>query len=237
MISVSSETLKVLKNFSKINSGIVFDGHMLRVLSPTETVVGITRIAEDLPSGKGIYDMSRFLSVISMFESPTFEFLDHIVRIQEAGNPKKKTEYVLSNPSQIVTLEDDEVPLNPLFSIHLSGSDFENLIQMSSILKLPHLVIIGNSNGTFIQVQDIKNPTGDIHSIKVSDENKYTNDFSLVLKVEYIRDFFPSDYTIKVEFEVGDDGDINDGSCEFQESNYNIRYWVCSEVTGSKVTL
>ena len=71
----SNETLSVLKNFSSINPSMVFKvGNTIRTISPQKTVMACATIAETVEHQAGVYDLSRFISTLSLFENPEVVF-------------------------------------------------------------------------------------------------------------------------------------------------------------------
>ena len=74
-VTLSSKTLNVLKNFSTINSSIVFrKGSTVRTISNAENILAKFTGEEIFPVDFAIYDLSQFLSGISLFNDPQLEF-------------------------------------------------------------------------------------------------------------------------------------------------------------------
>ena len=74
-VILSKKTLDVLKNFSTINSSIVFrQGSTVRTISNAENILAKFTGEEVFPSDFAIYDLSQFLSGISLFNDPQLEF-------------------------------------------------------------------------------------------------------------------------------------------------------------------
>ena len=73
-VILSKKTLDVLKNFSTINSSIVFrKGSTVRTISNAENILAKFTGEEVFPSDFAIYDLSQFLSGISclLYTSPS----------------------------------------------------------------------------------------------------------------------------------------------------------------------
>ena len=74
-MNFSNDTVTVLKNFAQINPSIVFKpGKKLTTISPQKSIMASATISDEFPSEGAIYDLSRFLGVVSMFESPAYTF-------------------------------------------------------------------------------------------------------------------------------------------------------------------
>ena len=81
-MQISSETLNILKNYSSICSNLyVKPGNKIRSLAPTMNVMAEATVPEDFPVEFGIYDLSQFLSTVSLFKDPNFDFQEKMVVI------------------------------------------------------------------------------------------------------------------------------------------------------------
>ena len=68
-VSLSKNTLDVLKNFSSINSSIVFrEGSTVRTISNAENILAKFTGEEFFPTDFAIYDLSQFLGGLSLFK-------------------------------------------------------------------------------------------------------------------------------------------------------------------------
>ena len=62
-MKLSDNTVKVLKNFSSINQGIIVKpGKLLRTISPNKAVLAEATVVEKFPHEFGIYDLNKSLS-------------------------------------------------------------------------------------------------------------------------------------------------------------------------------
>ena len=79
---LSKETIAILKNYSTNNQNIVFHpGNKISTISTEGNLVAYAEIKEEFPVKFGIYDLSEFLGLISLFENPDLEFSDKYVII------------------------------------------------------------------------------------------------------------------------------------------------------------
>lgn len=66
-IRFSKESLEILKNFASINNCQGFEpGQQLRVMSASESIGAIATLTETIPIEFSIYEMNRFLGVLSL---------------------------------------------------------------------------------------------------------------------------------------------------------------------------
>ena len=73
-VTLSRTTLDVLKNYATINSSIVFrKGNTLRTISNAENILSQFTSEEIFPTDFAIYDLSQFLSGITLFDNPKLD--------------------------------------------------------------------------------------------------------------------------------------------------------------------
>jgi hypothetical protein len=73
-MKLSDGTIAVLKSFSQINSSIkITPGNTLATISPLKTLLAKATIEDTFESGFSIYDLSRFLGILSLFDAPEIE--------------------------------------------------------------------------------------------------------------------------------------------------------------------
>lgn len=85
---LSNDTHAILKNFATINSSIMIrEGNTLKTISVGENSIAEFNCEETFPQSFGIYDLSEFLTGMSLFDSPVLEFAEQHVNI--IGNGRK----------------------------------------------------------------------------------------------------------------------------------------------------
>ena len=58
-VSISNDTLSVLRNFSSINPNVVLKpGQEVKTISEAKNILAVADIAEDFPTEMGIYDLN-----------------------------------------------------------------------------------------------------------------------------------------------------------------------------------
>ena len=93
----SKNTFEILKNFSNINSNILIKpGNKLCTITPAKNVMAEAEVEEEFETEFGIWDLSKFLGTISLFDDPDFEFSEKYVMIRSATGSCVK--YYYSEP-------------------------------------------------------------------------------------------------------------------------------------------
>lgn len=215
----SARTIQILKNFTQINPSIVFTpGNVLKTMSPMSTVMAKATIAETIPQQFGIYDLSRFLGVLSLFDEPDLEFKDNFIVIKSG---KQTLNYLYADPSFIKAPPDKDIEL-PVDSVEktLTAAAFQSLMKAVGVLQLPDIAFTGRDGNLFMEVLDLnpKNKTGntgsDTFAINIGETTKR---FRMVVKPENMK-LLSGDYTLKISSKT-----------LLYLSGSDVQYWIACE--------
>tara|TARA_B100000508_G_scaffold61138_1_gene48125 strand:+ start:156 stop:524 length:369 start_codon:yes stop_codon:yes gene_type:complete len=101
-MKLSQGTLIILNNFAKINPSITFkEGQEVSTLSIQRNILSRAVVEEKFPKDFAIYDLGEFLSGLSLFDNPDFDFTnDNYVVIKDT---KCQSRYFFADPSTITT--------------------------------------------------------------------------------------------------------------------------------------
>ncbi len=113
----SNETIGVLKNFATINPSIVFKpGSVVRTISPQKTVMAAATISETVDQQAGVYDLSRLLATLSLFENPEVDFGGDRFTIKggrsEVNYTYTSESLIVSPPDKDIVVPDPEATVN-----------------------------------------------------------------------------------------------------------------------------
>ena len=121
-VTLSKTTLDVLKNFSTINSSIVFrQGSTVRTISNAENILAKFTGEEIFPTDFAIYDLSQFLSGISLFDNQSIEFTSGAGGLFKSGIPIGKIQKDPINSKTTVTFFSDFSQLRYVKMISFTG--------------------------------------------------------------------------------------------------------------------
>ena len=213
-VPINNKTLAVLKNFSTINPSIYIQGgNVLRTISPTRTIMARAYIDDDFSTNFAIYDLSKFLSVISFFENPSITFESEMSAKISGDSDYRSINYHFAEPSNIVYTEKDPVFDNYDVSFEITKKSLIDVSKAMGILGLPGFAFIGDGSTISIEALDQKKK-GSTYSEMLTNSNKK---FSIYLSAESIK-MLPSDYSVRISTK----GLVNFKSAE-------IEYWVAAE--------
>ena len=219
-VILSKKTLDVLKNFSTINSSIVFrKGSTVRTISNAENILAKFTGDEVFPVDFAIYDLSQFLSGISLFSDPQLEF-DNESFVNIRGG-RQSARYYFSDPEITLKSAPEKNVKFPGADIqfNLTGEDLIALQKASAVYSLPDLTFQSVEGETTIKLilRDKENDTSNTYEQSISGNS--TGTYSLDLKIENIR-LLPGDYTVKVSKHL---------ISEWTNTNVDLTYYIALE--------
>lgn len=191
---LSKETLSILKNFSSINSNILIQpGNVLKTKSTGNNIYVKATIAETFDVTVPIWDLNKFLGVVSMFVNPDLEFAeDHVV----ISNGRSSVKYYYSEPSLLSFPERDIKMPKSIIKFYFDDKDLNEVLKAASILQVSDLTFVAESGQFYVNVGDASQSSANNFKI-ILDENYSGPDFSGTINVSEIK-FIPGSYNVEL---------------------------------------
>ena len=225
-MQLSSDTIKVLKNFGNINQGIYFkQGKVLKTMSSGKNILAEVTIKEDIPTSFGIYDLNKFLSVVSLHsDNPTFQFSEKEVEI--LGNKgRSKIKYRFCEPTMINTPPEKQLTLPSVdCSFELSAEDFDWVLKSAGVLGSPQIAIESDGSKVSILTFDSSDSSAHTDSLEVADGNG--DKYRFIFKTENLAKLFGGSYDVQIS---------SKGISNFKHKGVDLQYWISTEA-GSTFT-
>jgi len=215
-MKLSDNTLSLLKNFSTINTSILFKaGTKLRTMSVMKNILAEATITEELPKDFGIYDLGQFLNGMGLHHSPELDFAnDSYVVIKEG---KMRSKYFFADANVIITPPDKPIELpSEDVTFELSTDQLDKLLKAAAIYQLPDLSVVGENGAVKLLVRDKKNDTSNSFAIAVGETD---STFNFNFKVENIK-ILPGTYEVVVSQKL---------LSRFTAKNYDLTYYIALE--------
>ena len=211
----SDNTIDVLKNFSQINPSILFrEGSKLRTISPQKTVMAAASIEETVEKTAGVYDVSRFLATLSLFDAPDVEFGENQFNIKDA---KSALKYTYTAENMIVSPPDKDITVPDIIAnISITWKDLKRVRDAAGVLGLPEVSFSSTGSGVLLAAVDSKNSTADNFSITFSEEKEF-EPFDMIIKTEYLK-LLENDYEVALS---------SKGMAHFKADQ--VEYWIAIE--------
>lgn len=193
-MKLSDNTLIILKNFASINQGIKINaGNVISTISPLKTLLAKTKVEDTFENTFCIYDLNRFLSVLSLFKNPDLSFTDSSVFIKDG---KQKVVYRFCDEKVIVAAPATEVKFpSPEVSFDLTQEALQSAVKATGILGLPEIAIVGENSKLYLRAVNTKDNGSDEFNEEIGD-SLYS--FTAVFKPEYISKLLPSTYKVEI---------------------------------------
>ena len=220
-MKLSENTLDILKNFSVINPNMLFKpGQTLSTIAEAKNIMASAKIEESIPSEFGIYDLTEFLSTLSLTQEPELEFLEDSLTIREKNASIRyfySGKELLTVPTKNVTMPKAEL------QISLTEDDLNKVKRAASVLGHPNLEIAGKNGIISLQVVDPKNPTANKYSLVIDENNACKETFSFIVVIGNLK-IIPGDYVVSISSKL---------ISHFKNTSVPIEYWIALEKTST----
>lgn len=217
MNKLEGRTLSVLKNFASINPSLLFKpGNIIRTMSPGKTVLAQATIPETVEKQFAIYDLSRFLSVLSLFQEPSITYADTSLSITDGY---QKVNYTFADPTMIA-LPSEKTPNvpEPEIVLTLTNDALSKVQKAMGVLNTPELAVSGRNGVIYLETFDSKNVTSDTFAVDVG---ATPHTFRMVFKSDNMK-LIPGDYNVSIS---------SKGISHFQGSD--VEYWIACEASST----
>ena len=220
-MKISEATKSILKNFSDINQNLlVKPGSELKTISTMKNILATAKVEEEFTTEFGIYDLSEFLGVLSLFKRPTFSFEEKHIGIAEDGT-STKTNYFFSDPAVLVTPQKDIKMPECEVNFVLTHADLANVKKAAAVMQLPDISIHSDTGDIMLTATDKKNDTSNNYSLKVGDNA--TDKFDFHFKTENLK-LIEGDYDVAIS---------SKNISHFKHKSKEIQYWIALEQTST----
>lgn len=170
-MKLSAKTIQILKNFSLINPSIMFNqGNVLSTISPLKMIMARATIDETIEKDFGIFDLNRFLGVLSLFDDPELLLSDNFVKITDG---RKSVNFIYADPITMILPPNKEIKMGESYvSLELSAENLQNLMKASAVLQLPEIAVVGQDGRMLLRALDSKNSSSNSFEVDVKETDK-----------------------------------------------------------------
>ena len=217
-MKLSENTINILKNYAVINpSLLVKPGNVLSTVSPVKSIFAKATVEENFPLQFAIYELSKFLGVVSLFNEPELDFGEKQMTIISGS---QSLNYTYADPSMIVTPPEKDINFpEPDIEFNITQEELQKVVRATGVLQLPDIAVIGDGSTLKMSSTNSKNPTTDVFNIKVGETTKT---FNMIFKAENIIKLLSANYNVKIS---------SRGLALFTADT--IRYYVATEANSS----
>lgn len=211
---LDEKTLEVLKNFQTINNSIILEeGNVIRTMTPGKTIFAQAKIENPIPAESPIYDLQKFLGLVSLHKTPEIDFMDDNNILVKSGNSTIR--YRKANPSLIAAPPKGK-------TIKLSSKDVvfklpnevvSSVKKAMSILQTGEILFVGEEGKLFIKTTNTG--AGSEADFYAEEIGECDSEVFVVIDADRFR-LLPRDYEVS----------ISKQGVAYFKSEDDIEYWL-----------
>lgn len=181
-MKITKTTLEVLKNFASINQNILIkQGNVLTTKTVAKTMFASAVVDTEFPQDVGIYNLSTFLGVLSLFSDPDITLSDKSMVISQGKN---KVQYMFAAP-EVLDYPEKMITMPPTDAeFELTEENLKSLLKAGAVLGSTDLKISGDGGTITCTVLDPKNVSANTFSVEVGET---TRTFDVFIKLENLK--------------------------------------------------
>jgi hypothetical protein len=216
-MKLSTETKTILKNFTTINQSIIIrKGSVLRTISPQKNIFAKTTIIEVFDREVPIFDMNKFLGVLSLFKDPDLEFTDTHISVKEGSVSVK---YIYADPKIITAAPEKDCTLPSTdVQVDVTAAQLQGIIKAASVIAVKDITLRGDGENILLVAHDIANPSSNSFDINLGSTDRV---FDVNFKIDNLK-LIDDGYSIEVSETL---------ISQWTGKNSAIVYWIACQKT------
>jgi hypothetical protein len=181
-MKISQNTISTLKNFASINQNILIKpGKVLTTRTVAKNCFVEATVDTDFPQEFGVYNLTSFLGVLSLFSDPDVELHDKSMTISQGKN---RVQYTFAAP-EVLDFPDKSIKMPPTDAeFELSEENLKSLLKAGAVLGSTDLKISGDGTTVTCTTLDPKNPSANTFSVDVGETDQT---FDAFIKLENMK--------------------------------------------------
>ena len=192
-MKLETRTMQILKNFALINPSMLFrEGTVQSSIAAQKTILARTTLKEAFPQEFAIFDLSRFIGMLSLFTEPELEFSDTRVMVSQG---RQKVEYTFADP-ELVVAAPAKTPnvVDPEVEFTLTAECLQSTMRAYGALQSTHIIVQGNGETITVGVGKPTDPTSDTFKIEVGQTQ---HKFKYAFKAEHVK-ILQGEYQVQI---------------------------------------
>lgn len=215
-----NDTVNILKNFSLINQNICFKpGNVITTISPQKSILARAETSTVFPSEAAVYDLSRLLGVLSLFNDPTVDFGNEQFTIEDSS---KSVNYTYAEMSMIITPQKESINIDsPDVSFNVDYEQIQQLMRACNVMQLPEVAVTSDDGSIYLQALNTQDPTSDTFKLKIK-SNDTNHKFKFIFKTDNLK-LMNFSYDVVI---------TSKGFAQFTSVNQagpKVQYWIAIE--------
>ena len=215
MMKLSKETTEILKNFAAINPSLLFQsGSVQKTVSPQKTVLAKANISESFDTEFAIYDLSQFISTVTMFEDPDIDLGKESLTISN-GKARTILRYAKSDLIQSPSSKEINLPSTDI-NFTLDADALQSALRAAGVLGLPELALVGKGGRAYLSAIDSRNDGSNTFDYQVGESSV---NYRMIFKIDNLK-VLNREYDVTVSAK---------GISHFKSKAGDVEYWIATE--------
>lgn len=225
---LTEKTINVLRNMAQLNGNILVQpGNVLKSVNDAQTVFSRATVEDEFPQEFGIYDLSEFLSIVSLagkLETTDFDFSnDKYVAVK---NGKTKVKYWFASP-KVLRYPEKDIKMPPVAaSFELNGEEFQKLKRAAQAFGHSTISFYCDAEKTGGEIVarafDPEVDSSSTLEVSVAEKGVSTIDFNYIFSMSNLK--YMSDSTSSFEVSLAAKGAAK--IAQFDSGDFPISYFV-----------
>lgn len=224
---ICNETIDILRNFSEINQSLLFkSGNVLKTVNEQTNVLARAEVAETFPCEFAIYDLNKFLGVLSLFDGPALQFHENSVSITSTNDTQYSragqqiAEYQFASKtlfSEEEKILEKDIKL-PSIDVEFDIKEHQliQILKATSIMSLPEMAVVADGNNILLKAVDTKTSI-DSYSVIIGETTEH---FKMIFKIQNLK-MMKGSYHLQIS---------EKGLGHFKNLDRNLEYWIATEI-------
>jgi hypothetical protein len=188
-MKIDKNIINILKNFSQNSLSLsVKKGNKIGVISESRNTIAESYLPVPFEQDFAVYDLSKFISCLSMFSSPELTFQKTYVTI---GDDNRSINYMYVDEDLInkCVIPEHKLTIEPqVAEFNITAQNLKDAEKALSVLSVPNIVFEGKSGVLKMIVCDVKTASGNTFEIDVGETDKVFKAIFLAENIKIIND-------------------------------------------------
>lgn len=197
-MKLNTKTRDILKNFSSFNTQLLITpGNVIRAkCNSGDDLLAYATVDEPFTETCGIHDLSKLISVLSLFTEPDVDFTSKYISVY---TDRQRVNLACASPDMIKEPLDYDVELEGSVNFDLNVLDYTKIWKATAALNHTEVLFRGREGTLSIEGTNIKDPTSDSFALDVG---KTDRTFAVIIPRDRLV-FMNRDYKVTIADEPG----------------------------------
>lgn len=226
-MKLSKETISLLKNFAQINTNLYIDkGNVVRTVAPSKHILAKATLSDVFPKSFGIFDMSKFISAINLFQDAELDFTsDNYVTIENSTGSKLR--YVFAEKESLILPPAEFSGGDKTISVKVTRETLEEVLKAASAISATTVSLMGRDGQVKIVARSVDPNMKGEESVLWGDYSvligETTRTFAFDFQIDNLK-LYPSGYDISLDL-------TKKPKAFWKATDAAIEYWVAAAST------